>query len=611
MGRNTALALAALSLFLLLFPLSHHRPGMPATLKADEPAYYLMALSLIHDGDLRCEPQDLERLYLEFPHLPVQNLILATDDGWHTVFFGKPYLFSLLAAPLTALWGADGMIAFNMLLLVAMIWMGAFYLARYNDDAPAALFAAGFFLLSTAWAYVFWLHPEVLDMFATAACLFFGLMAAEPRPGEPEDVPLGRRGLWFLVLSGAALAVGVYHKPMIAAAGLPVVFELLRRKRWAGLGTWLAGATLTIALAAGLSMALTGYPTAYLGIDRAGFTVDSPHHLPIEPIDAVPAEEAEDLAGRSAGWEWIFRLPEVDFGELRENLGYFLWGRHTGLFLYQPFSLLALGLFFAFSRRSGVRWVALGALAAVALFFQLFISFNWHGGGGFVGNRYFVIVYPAFLFLVTRIRPPAILVAGYALGGWLLGSILLAPAGAIVPFPTLQAHVRNAPFQLFPVEHSLAEIPGYHGEVAGEIWFWGRKDQFQIVDGEFWLQGGDEVELWLQADRPLGKLAFEVRGPVPGNEVRIALGETREHLVVGPSIQRLEIEPGRPTLKRWQPVWTPEPREIELYLYRLEIESALGELPAWRGEGKKAFYLGTALRFLGEERPEETATDES
>ena len=49
------------------------------------------------------------------------------------------------------------------------------------------------------------------------------------------------------------------------------------------------------------------------------------------------------------------------------------------------------------------------AILAVAGFLLVFISFNWHGGGGFVGNRYFLTVYPAFAFLV---RPLAVFCHG-------------------------------------------------------------------------------------------------------------------------------------------------------------------------------------------------------
>ena len=113
-------------------------------------------------------------------------------------------------------------------------------------------------------------------------------------------------------------------------------------------------------------------------------------------------------------------------------------------------------------RRSLERWVLLASLAAVGLFFLLQIAWNWQGGGGFVGNRYYVNVYPAFLFLVTRIRPPALLAAGFAAGGLFLTPLLVSPFGMPVVEPTLQAHVRSRPFRPFPLELTLRNVPGYH-----------------------------------------------------------------------------------------------------------------------------------------------------
>ena len=42
-------------------------------------------------------------------------------------------------------------------------------------------------------------------------------------------------------------------------------------------------------------------------------------------------------------------------------------------------------------------------------------------------------------------------VVGYTLGGALLGPIFFTPFGAPVVEPTLQAHVRNAPYRHFPL----------------------------------------------------------------------------------------------------------------------------------------------------------------
>ena len=40
-----------------------------------------------------------------------------------------------------------------------------------------------------------------------------------------------------------------------------------------------------------------------------------------------------------------------------ENLGYFLIGRHTGLFVYMPFALVSLLLFLLPDRRDPSRWL--------------------------------------------------------------------------------------------------------------------------------------------------------------------------------------------------------------------------------------------------------------
>ena len=147
-----------------------------------------MALSLVHDFDLRCETKDIQRLTNEFPYNNANNLILMTDDDWQTVWFGKPYLISLLAAPAVALFGANGFLGTNMALLMLCIWLGALYLRRFNPDGLALLFSAGFFLLSNAFAYVFWIHTEVLCMASVTICLY---LAFTPASIGGADRPMG------------------------------------------------------------------------------------------------------------------------------------------------------------------------------------------------------------------------------------------------------------------------------------------------------------------------------------------------------------------------------------------------------------------------------------
>ena len=143
MDRSTGMGLLAVSLFLLIFPLTLPKPGVPQGLKADEAAYYMMASSLAHDRDLRLGVEDTERLFREFPFRATRNLIVMTDDGWQTAHYSKPLAYAVFAAPFARLFGANGLLLFNMVLLLGIVWMGFFYLKRFNPEPVAALFSGG------------------------------------------------------------------------------------------------------------------------------------------------------------------------------------------------------------------------------------------------------------------------------------------------------------------------------------------------------------------------------------------------------------------------------------------------------------------------------------
>lgn len=598
MSRTLVLTLALLSVVLIALPVSQPKPGLPATLKADEPAYLLAALSMARDGDLVCGLDDLERLFDEYPYLTPKNLILATTDGWRTLGFGKPYLYSLFAVPWVAIWGSNGMVALNLALVALVLWLSALHLRRHNDDLIAGLFAIGFVLWSTTIPYAFWLHPEIFMMASAAACLYLGLDVA-----AAEEPSAGRwRDLAAPMMSGACLALGAYHKPVLAVLGLAVLVALAEKTRWRSAMLWVGGGALAGLLVVAGSYLLTGYATPYLGVERAGFHIETPYELPVVP-ETLAADEADVLEQRSAGWGWIFRIPEIEPTELREDLTAFFIGRHTGLLIYQPFAVIAVLLFLLHGRRSAARWTLLASLAALALFFLLLIPFNWHGGGGFVGNRYFVIAYPAFLFLVTRIAPSPLALLGWILGPLFLGTLVLSPVGVIVPQPTLQAHGRASTLRGFPFELGLKEVPGHHGIVIGDVWFTGRKDQMRPIESEMWLQGADTVELWAQSADELDTWVFSLRTGAPRNTVDIRLGDDRARveLVRGES-QTVVLRPSQPDRRRTR--WDPETeRRRAIYAYRLEIETATGELPKWRRDKPHNFFLGAVLTYRGTEAP--------
>ncbi len=616
-ARTVVLSLVLLSLVLVVAPLTLSSPGQPHGLKADESAYFLMALSLGRDGDLRYEAKDAERLFDAFPHRMVRNLILTSDDGWQTLYYGKPYLYSLFVAPAAVLFGANGMLAANAALLLLAIWSGALFLARRIDPAYAALFAVGFYLLSPAFSYVFWLHPEVFTLAAVATSLY---------AGYGRVFRTHRGAVVGLSLSGGLLAVAAYGKPMYAALGLALVGPLLLERRFRHVAVWLIGFVVVLGLAAVGSWRLIGHPSSYMGGARQGVTVCAPDEPPPEVVwgRAAERERVEAMAARGSdvlspaakggSWGWIFRVPPVTAGLIAENLGYFLWGRHAGLLPYFPFAGLALLLFLLRGPRSRSGWLLLISLGIVALWLVVFIDWNWQGGGGFVGNRYYVSVVPGFLFLLPSIGVPG-LVAGFLAGSLLMGGLVLTPLGTVAPQNTLQVHTRNAPLRWLPYEHSLRNVPGYVTMSAGALRIKGRQDRVLQRGDALWLHGGTTTELFITTRQPQTSMVFDVSSPVLPNLIEMTVGGQKRQVTLTEDspVARLDFQP-EPTKKRHQ-----GGEDSWIYHGAVEVERGRPSLLvrhypqplcrnwAYNAEENDHFWHGASLQYLG--TSEEVASD--
>ncbi len=624
--------------FLLMVPFGLYQPGLPSGLKADEAAYYMMATSLAYDGDVRLEAKDTARLFEEFSTRRTHNTVVMSNDGWQTVYYGKPHLYSLLAAPFVRLFGYRGMVLFNLLLFVGLLGFLSSHLGRTERPDLALAFSALFLGLGATWIYVFWIQPEILSMFAVGGSLALGLRR---RNGELASSPAAAATFW----SGVLLAIAAYNKPYVAPLALVFLVGAWQHSRSLGrasalrwIGTWSAGLVLFLALAAGSSWLLTGSSSSYVGVDRDSVVVCAPGEEPRGPAALVAQQildqraEQERSADASGGtvassatedsavatidpplelptksWTWIFRIPPVTLGETLENVAYFFIGRHTGLLLYFPFAGVAL-LFFAMHgwrlRRARIsdplqaqRWTLLLTLFAIAFLLLVFISWNWQGGGGFVGNRYYVPLVPAFAFLVSRVRPVRALVAGSVGAGLLIGPLLLSPLGMVTTEPTLQAHTRSGPLSVFPLELTLKNVPGYEAARFAGMRLLAPADRWLPRGESFWTQGMGTTKMTVMVEEPQGATTFLVRGltsePRP---VHLSFGGAEATVTVAASSsQTVTLTPKR-SRRRHNPdhrVWT---------VYDLEIASEGGALMPWQ----RAMPPNTCPQFVRNDVYQET-----
>jgi hypothetical protein len=238
------------------------------------------------------------------------------------------------------------------------------------------------------------------------------------------------------------------------------------------------------------------------------------------------------------------------------NLAYFWLGRYAGVVLYYFPAFAAIVAFLALGPRTTAGWLAVASLALSYLFYVWAIPDNWYGGGGTIGNRYFLNLLPLAIFLIPRGREWIVAAAGLAGALW-LAPIFVAPiAHSLRPGD----HAMRLPFRLFPPELTMLNDLSIFtdpwrkkrpfGDTEGDpkvgrradprayyLYFpddgtFGR-DEREGVPG-FWLRAGADAEVILRAHEPVRRVRVVITGGPAGDEVRVtADGESRT-LRVGP-----------------------------------------------------------------------------
>ena len=283
------------------------------------------------------------------------------------------------------------------------------------------------------------------------------------------------------------------------------------------------------------------------------------------------------------------RPPEELRASFLRNLGYFWVGRFGGVLAYFLPALAALLLFLFAGPRRDEGWLAMAALSLSWLFYIWIIPDNWYGGGGTVGNRYFLNLLPLVIFVVPKGREWAVTGAGALSLLLFVGPILASPLRhSLRP----GEHATTAAFRHLPAELTMLndlsvftepwrkkQVYGFMGDpvkkwpadpVAYTLYFTDNgtsgRETFEGRDG-FWVKGGSEAEVILRAldIKRVRQVVLDATGGPAGDRLTCRLGS---------ETATLDLSPGA----SGQATFTP-PRGFpyyETFLYVLRCRSTSG-----------------------------------
>jgi hypothetical protein len=597
-------------------------PKARVGLQSDEATYYMMGLSLVHDGDLTYRKDDLVRVWKEFPAGPAgvflkrgQKIDGAPDPDQSRYFWGKSFIYPLVAAPFILLFGTNGFLLLNAVMLAAALLCGYLFLHARSGPWPSAILASAFVMASVVPVYFVQIMPEVfnfsLAMLAYFCWLYKEVAAPARSPRGTAWLFTGRSDLAAAVLLGLL----TFSKPPSALLfAAPVLWALFRLKAEAtGSEGFVASAfrrkvlrpALAFALVAGglfaVNMAITGAWNYQAG-ERKSYVTEFPFQNEVMPPQVGAPKSRDDLMT-----DVIFN-PRTFTSNLTHNLGYFFAGRYAGMLGYFfPGFFAMLALLVAPRRRPGWQWLVLGAALLQGLFFLVITPYTWSGGG--VGNRYYFSGYGVMLFLLPPIESIAL-----AFVPWVIGGLFLAPM-TMNPFATVvkpSDAAKSGPLRFLPVELTLLnDLPLATDPSRSRVWFGdlGQGDPGFLLsflddnaygneeDKSFWVRGESRAQLVIKTDRPMRKAVFTIAaGPVAA-DVKITLA--------GRS-QSVHLEPGQSTeVSMAMPPGLLYEKEIEGgRLWRASISCSSGFTPIFHDtKATDTRYLGVRVKPMLEARP--------
>jgi hypothetical protein len=560
--------------FCLGFSLFINLPAIDQNfLFADQAVYYALTQSIAHDLDLEYTRKDLARYYHDFNAGPQGIFLKKARNG--KLFFAKSWAYSLFAAPFVRIFGYNGFLVFHSFLLLLVMLFGFIYFSRANSPLTSISYLLTFLLASVAGVYFIWISPDFFNFCLAFIIVFLWVYKIRRREDAPSPNPPGTFRSFLLSPATDYLAVfltgiAVFSKPPnIVLLGPPVLFALSQRKFLKAIALVLLF-VLTIGLLFGANYLLTS-DWNYQGGERKTF------------IGSFPLEKDNltfDNLGSTMTSENYFRRFLIPPKFILYNIFYYFFGRFTGITWYFFPAVLALLMFFRAKRRFP-DWLILAALSGGILIYIVLTPEFYGGGGGTLANRYFLNIYPLFLFLPAEKKTWRQIILIWAAAAVFISPILISPFRSSAQPAT---HAKRFPIKALPLEMTqVNNFPTNTNPDAFRVHIWPDKPYPQreflhFLDDNFhrkleptgiWTRGDKTCEFILKTYYPLREIGVRLlNNPRNNNEISVRV-EGRTQKIILQS-------------KQWGTLRFPVGNGFQVeqrYHYRIKIRAAKGAIP--------------------------------
>jgi hypothetical protein len=585
----------------------------------DAATYYTLGHSLAADFDFEYQRDDLVRVWEEFPTGPEGLFLKRGRDG--RLFYAKAYIYPLLAAPFIWVFGTNGFLVLHALLMTACFLCAYSFLCARSHPVSALMFAFAFLFVSLVPIYMVQLTPDFL-IFAIVLFGYYFWCYKEVGGPAPEEPRPSWRTRWLLstrsdVVAAVLLGIGLFAKPTNILLIAPLLVSAALRRQW--LRGVKIGVVFVVTAAAlfALNIALTG-EWNYQGGERKTFLSRGEANFPGGfPFQNEAATFDTVGLGRVGGGSFeVLFTKDALLEVFRHNLAYFLIGRHTGFAIYLVPGLMAIVLFLAATRdRAMWQWLTLAAGVGTAVVLLLYMPFTWSGGGGPVGNRYFLGTYGVFLFLVPPLQTAVAALLTMAVSGLFVMPLVSNPFYAST-HPS--EHSKSGLFRYLPTELTMVNDlpvnvqPNRTRQPLGgtpPVFAYFIDDNVYNREGDaFWVKGESTADILLRAPIQPEADAAGVQtptslhiqkitviletGPKP-NRVTIDTG-TEERVVdmAAGSQQTLELEMTHGVPYKYHPDFPTN------YVYMVSFSSSTGFVPMFENGANDNRFLGVMVRLI-------------